>query len=415
MNPRMRTTPNSFSNPSSTGELIGISGCVLLLYFCLSFPNAIPLCIGLLFGVWNILRRKGMSIVFDAPLVWALAFSVSFFALNSYIDYSLTVAIGYCLNIVVMYLVGRNWLEGEFDDIRIEKTLKFIATSITLFIWLCIVYTAIISPGSLVVRQFSSFWDGSLIAATHFSTLSTLPLAVYILSLFRHDKADRRFGFLGTLLIIIANCIMSNRVIFVFTCAIGALCLLLNNDKKSMTPKLMALIVLGLVASALIYFYSNNVFGIQSIFGSIPVFSRMNDLAVAGYKDPRLDRQIYILTHLFDSINGGGFFCNTVGEPHNVFLDIYDYAGWLPAILFLGFCVLLVIRLFVGYRGSRSYSTRLLVVVAVSMLISFFEEPVIRSCECYFVLFFFIVGLSFASFGKSGVSQSLRHNRTRGL
>ena len=98
-----------------------------------------------------------------------------------------------------------------------------------------------------------------------------------------------------------------------------------------------------------------------------------------------------------------------------MFLDIYDYAGWLPAILFLGFCVLLVIRLFVGYRGSRSYSTRLLVVVAVSMLISFFEEPVIRSCECYFVLFFFIVGLSFASFGKSGVSQSLRHNRTRGL
>lgn len=389
------------SNSVSWLRMLGLSGCVMLLYYCLNFPSAIMLCIGLGFGVWNIIQRKRMEVELDASLVAVAIFCVSFFTLDSYIGYSTTMAFAYGLNIILIYIVGRNWLNGDLgDEDKIVRTIYLIAAAITFYIWACIFYTAVKDPGSLAARQFLSVWDGALVAATHFSTMSTLPLAVYFLMLFQQKKATKRFGLAGLVLVVVSNCIMSNRVIFIFICVIGVLCLFLGDGRKAMAPKVMALIVFGLSVSAFVFLYGSNAFGIQGLLGSIPVFSRMNDLTASGYEDPRLDRQMYILAHLFDSTSGGGYFCNVVGEPHNVFLDVYDYAGWFPAVVFLLFCITLILHLVDGRKQSKSYSVNLLIVAVASVLLSFVEEPVFRSCECYFVLFFFLAGLSFAAWGS---------------
>ena len=113
-----------------------------------------------------------------------------------------------------------------------------------------------------------------------------------------------------------------------------------------------------------------------------------------GYEDPRLERQLYVITNFFKHTKGGGFFFTEVGEVHNVWLDVYDYAGMLPFLMFVFFTFSVIKHMLKCFKAtSQDTVAAYLIVVLFSYMISFAEEPVIRASEPYFVLFFFVCGL----------------------
>lgn len=378
---------------------VSIFGTIMLMYYALIIPSSILYMIGVFFGVLMICISRGFKMSWNHMVFVLLLFSISYFAIENVIGYSPYKKITYGLTIVLMYIFGLNWFNNDDDYNQVsektKKAINIIYKCIYLYLMLCAIYTFLkgYSVG-ILSRGLHVFWNGAEGHATHFASMSAVLLAISIYYILISVGKERIINIIIFTSVMMVNMIMANRVILVFAAILLLCSIIIANRGKKIGKKTSSLIIVlsGFLICYLIY--SFNLFGVQNLLINIPLFERASILNAAGYKDPRIERQLYILSNFLKYTNGGGYFSQEIGDSHNVWLDIYDYTGWFPFLCFMVYTIRVLQNTVFAIKNSiNDASLSLLTIMIIGFGISFMEEPVFRSCEAYFVLFIFITGI----------------------
>lgn len=388
---------------TSRKDLSTFLGFIIVLYFSLNVPLAVVSGVGVIFGfLFLLLRLRAFHLNFSAFIV--IIFAVTYFVLNTYIEYSLFYSFAYLITIIMMYAIGLNFVNDNKSIVISEgkalSAIKMIYYGLSFYVIISIIVTLFTGHTfNSINREPIIFWDLSRGNPTHFGTLSTIPLAISIFILTKHGLKKTLLHICIFSSIVISNILMSNRIIVVYIPLLFFLSLVF---KYYPLHKIKANAII--VSSILFLFVGyiiivNNLFDIQSTLIKIPLMERFFELQEIGYSDPRLSRQIYIIMNFFKYPNGGGMFTLDVGDAHNVWLNIYDYSGWVPFLFFLIFTLGIIRNILFVIRINDNLLLSLLSFVLCSFFISFLIEPVMRSNESYTVVFFFISGL-FAYFAR---------------
>lgn len=371
---------------------------VLLFYsLCIPFSQYIPF--GIAITVFICISKKVSTV--DSTAFTVALFSASYFMLESFMKYSLINRLLFGLSIMCVYILGFNWFriinridEGAYEIERtLSKALTVIYYGFAFYLISSFIFTVI--SGKIInsfSRDFYVIWNGNYGNPTHYETISCLPLGYGVYHLIDNKgRKSRLLDILILTIIIIANAMMSNRATFVCVLLFLGVSVFVNNVGKSFSRSTR--VTLEVVALLLILYsiWTNNIFGVQELTRNIPVIQRVNQLNLHGYEDPRIDRQIYIITHFFDHTTGGGYFNNVIGECHNVWLDVYDYAGFIPFVLF---GILTIDVVFCLFKLLRSNKCKEIVITIASIFVAFSFEPVIRSVPNLFILYFLIIGMT---------------------
>lgn len=365
-------------------DATGVLSVVLLLFYSMSFPHCeysvIGFAIILLILITN---RHGVRFRVEKWMLMIVLFSITYFAFESYIGYSTIRSVLYAASIIVMYVVGYNWIDwfstkSDWKE-TVEKTAKILCYASTIYVTLCIIYTyAIGYKLTSFSRNPYIFWNGEIGNSTHYGTIVCVSLAVAIFGMVSKRKKER-MGYISCFVfLLIADFVMSNRVVFILVPVFFVIAVALYSRRMGIERKMQIIIGLSVVIIIGYAVWNWNIGNIQSKFGNLAILQRINTLNDKNYEDPRSERQFYVLQHFFKYTQGGGHFSQEFGDPHNVWLDIYDYSGMIPFLLFTIITIRIMshcIRLIKGYNDS---TLNLLVMLIFGFIVSFVYEPVVR-------------------------------------
>lgn len=372
-----------------------------IMYYALSFPNAIELMIGSLLAVLFIIIEQNGKVRINSSFLWVFLFVLTFFLLESYLKYSLYKRVAYSFNMILLFLLGYNLYNSKDNNIKQQSIAKnaidIMFYGIAFYIIVCIIYTLIRGfRFDSNYREPIIFWNNQVGSSTHFGSISTLPMALGIYKLFMCSGKEQLRALFITVSIIVVNLLLSNRASLLFLGAFLLIAVLFKYSGKRLDKAFAAYIVLAVLMIFSYFLYEFNFFGVRDLVYNIPVFQRIQLLEQIGYKDPRIERQLYVIKHFKESVFGGGYFSNLIGDPHNVWLDIYDYSGIIPFIFFSIISFTAIFRVILGiqkYSADKIFG--MLSMIIIGFMIAFVEEPVFRSVESYTILFFFSLGLLF--------------------
>ncbi len=380
-------------------DIAGVLSVILLLFYSMSFPHCEYSIIGFAITFLILItNRYGVRFRAEKWMLMIVLFSITYFALESYIGYSTIRSVLFAASIIVMYVVGYNWVDwfSTKDDWKtvIEKTAKIFCYASTAYIVLCIVYTYALGYRlTSFSRNPYVFWNGEIGNSTHYGTIVCVALAIAIYGIVSKREKER-FGYIVCfILLLIADFMMSNRIVFVQVPVFLIVAIALNSRRMGIGRKMG--IIVGLSAVVVIGYivWTWNIGNIQSRFETLAILQRVNTLNARNYEDPRLERQLYVLQHFFKYTQGGGHYSQEFGDPHNFWLDIYDYSGMVPFLLFVMITIRIISHCVKLIRRHNDSTLDLLVMLVLGFIVSFAYEPVIRSVESITILFFFSVGL----------------------
>ena len=384
----------------SRNKRIGVwlFGYLAILYFVLDLPNAVINVFGALLATIFVVFQKFGKIRFPFYALLLSAFCFSYFYYDTYTGFTLSWKIAYGYSIIIMFLLGCNWgnsNDGQKNTRQYERAIDIAYYSMAAFIIACVFFTYI--KGYRFTALFRTpviIWDNSFGNSTHFATMSSVPLAIGLYKAIVIPKGEKKLHLLIVVLMVTANILMSNRVVILFLAVFLILAIFLKYRGGKWNKSIISIVgILTLIIIAYV-FYSLNAFNIQTTVLRIPIFSRIQLLEEMGYSDPRLERQIYVITHFFEHLSGGGYFAKVNGDAHNVFINVYDYAGIIPFAFFMLFTIKLwhvTWRMFINSDKDRLFGLFSLLIVAYT--IAFFEEPVFRSTPSFMVSYFAFAGL----------------------
>lgn len=378
-------------------EKFSAAGIAMLLYYSLAFPSAVEYMIGVVFGILMIMNSGQFKLKVTKIYWLVIAFSTTYFGLQSFLEYSTARSIAYALSIILLFVFGYNWannlVERYSESVLLAIRIIYIGTAA--YIVLCFLYTFINGFSFLALRRDPLvFWNGTVGNSTHFGTLSAVVIALSCYGTLSEKGKWRHINIWILLLTMIANMLMANRISILFFCVFMLTAIVIDNKGKSLNKRLVVFITLLLLALTGYIIYELNLFDAHTLILRIPLFERANALSEAGYSDPRLERQLYVLQNFFKYTSGGGHYNAEVGEVHNVWLDIYDYAGWIPFVFFLIFTIYMIKQMWFSFKNKENDPVfGYLCILVGAFMLSFLEEPVFRSCEAFTVLFFFSCGL----------------------
>lgn len=378
---------------------VSILSKLSIIYYALMFPAGINNPIGLLLIIGVLFFERCAKIIYRKSIFIIILFVVTYFLFESVINYSFIKSISYASTLVIIYIFGLNLanINDKNNEIlqKTNKALIIIYYCISIYIILSGLYTLVIYKEiNATQRNMYSIWNGEILNPTHIGSLSTVPLSISIFLSLRRRNFDKLIHIIIATTLLVFNMMMSNRVILIFFVIFVIAALLCNNYGKKINVKFKFLIIFLIIILLLYGFYFYDLFNVRHFVSSIPVFQRISDLRKIEYKDPRLERQIYIILNMHKNLTGEGWFTNQIGESHNVWLDIYDYAGIIPFILFFRFTIMCISQVIQCYKYSNVNETyAILALTMFSYFLSFMVEPVFRSCESFFCLFIFCAGL----------------------
>lgn len=369
-----------------------------ILFYSLCIPSSQYIPVGIALTALICFITKVSSV--DATVFTVVLFAGAYFALESFMKYSLMNRVIFGITIICLYFLGFNWIRvirgnvsDKFDlEKSLSKSLNLIYYGFAFYLISSFAFTVI--SGKIInsfSRDFYVIWNGGYGNPTHYETISCIPLGFGIYHLLAYKgRKSRLVDVIILSLILVANAMMSNRATFVCFLLFVGMSVVLNNIGKSFSRSTRITLETITIILVLYLIWDNNIFGIQDFASNIPVIQRINHLNLHGYEDPRIERQIYIITHFFDHTSGGGYFNNLIGECHNVWLDVYDYAGLIPFVLFV---ILSVDVIWSALKLLKANRCKEIIVLVASMFVAFLFEPVIRSVPNLFILYFFAVGL----------------------
>ena len=340
--------------------------------------------------------------VIDVEMFVLLLFVVLYFAIDAKLESSTEYKVWYVISTVSLYACG---FYMNFDELNIKErsekvtsVIKTIAIAYAAFVLVTMVYSTVKGQFA-ITRNPLNIWTGTLRAATHFGTMSLIPLAygLYLIIAMR-SKMAHRCGWMLVLFVSLVAIITGSRTAL-FLVPIGTILAYFANIKmqgeftrKHLNQLLGALVLVAFVSVA---FYLD-AFGLQTLFYK----SQLGQRYLLGYaptmvEDGRWKNTVFFFKNMSKSLWGGGYTRTNVGNIHNVYLNVFDLSGIIPFGLLIVFS-LMVIGDYKRMRtkGSVDDTTALLLLLICSLtFIQLLLEPVMESVPAMFWCLLLIYGM----------------------
>lgn len=194
---------------------------IMIMYYSMWIPFGVEYMIGAGIGILILLFSRNFKISINRTFILVIFFSISFFSLQSFLEYGFLRSFAYSLTIIIMYLCGYNWIDvyqsSNETSQCVKYTIKIIYIGIALYVLMCVVYTYLTGNVlSVFNRDPKIFWDGSEGNSTHFSSISAVPLAASAYFSMSENKKERFFNISVFLCTLLCNLLMSNRISVIF-------------------------------------------------------------------------------------------------------------------------------------------------------------------------------------------------------
>lgn len=373
---------------------------LVLMIFEVPFLNLF-LIAGLLMLLIYTLIYKRRPVV-NGEMTVLLLFIALYFILDSKLEQSNTYKFWYSISTVSLYMCGYymnfGMLSKEERSAKLENVIKIIAVTYTAYIFITVVYSTI-NGQFAITRNPLNLWTGMLRAATHYGTMSIVPLAYGLwLAVIGETKKRKTQGWILIIFAVTVAIITASRTVIMLV-PVGAIIAYFSNIKmrgeftrRHVNQLIGALVFLGVGIAAFVL----DIFGIQTLFFRTQLGQRyVQGNAPTLTEDGRWINILFFLENIDKSIWGGGYARTNVGNLHNVYLNVFDLSGIIPFTL-LVFFTISILRDFLRMRrnGAVSVSTELLMLLVLSLtFIQMLLEPTMESVPVFMWCVLLICGM----------------------
>lgn len=240
------------------------------------------------------------------------------------------------------------------------------------------------------VRRYD-IWTRQLIRPTLLSVHGYILIGtMYYLLRFEKNRLIKVIGTILFINLLIYNVAMARRTIILFIILSLLLCLFLDIfftgnirlNNKTIFKFLIILIVVIIIICSLCYF---NVFGIWDIVTSTGLYDK---LVSYGFKSERINYLIEGIKLVPYHLWGGQEISSIIGiQIHDLWSDIYDYAGLIPwalIVVYSLYCLKVIVNTIKLQDLSKNMKLLLInifLIIAVSMMM----EPAFTSTSVYVI------------------------------
>jgi hypothetical protein len=373
---------------------------LILIIFELPYFNLFLVAGLLMLLLYTVVYRR--QPVANGEMIVLLLFISLYFILDSQLAQSNTYKLWYAVSTVSLYTCGYymrfDGLNIHERSIKVENVIKIIVFAYTAYVLITMIYS--FTHGQfLLTRNPLNLWTGTLRAATHYGTMSIIPLA-YGLHLTVGNE-EKRGKFVGWLLIIFAIAvavITASRTVLLLI-PLGSIIAYFANIKMrgNFQQKHLNQLIASLILLALsVVVFVTDMFGVQTLFFRTQLGQRY----ILGYaptlmNDGRFKNIEFFFQHIGQSMWGGGYSRINSGNLHNVYLNVFDLSGIIPFLLLVLFTIC-VIR---DYKravknNSVDIPTRLLLLLILSLaFIQMMLEPTMESVPVFMWCLLLICGM----------------------
>lgn len=329
---------------------------------------------------------------FMVVLVFAISYptcSVIFGGLTEEAVYLWVISVA----IIAAYLMGWNWRmlfpEASVSSILIIFGLSFAAHGLLNYF-----YSLQLGVGNSGLCY--DVWSKSHSASTAQGVLFTPFVSVIWIVLLQHRSPILKAASFVTLLFAVRYNFMLGGRSFLLLLALAAfvyLVLKITLSADSVGDAIKNLLVVFFLLILILYLYQKDVFNLKSTFENSYMAHRFKYQGVA--EDDRATRWVYYASHFSQGIFGGNkiSISSGYGYAHNLWLDVFDQAGFIPFLLLL---VLSCSSVAQGIRtafSANSYEGLYAASFYVTYFAQFFIEPILQGSPFFFISFVFITGL----------------------
>lgn len=242
------------------------------------------------------------------------------------------------------------------------------------------------------------FWSRSISSATgqasyYFFLVGMLPFLLFSYGALRNRLVLIAAYFLA----LIHDLLLGGRTFLVLTmisCAYGvSMSFIFSQNRKKFVR---VLLILAGVLLAVHLAYSYNLFGIQEVVGSSYFYHRFVTTALDITESGRFQRRMIYIQNILQYPFGGSHIRIDlgIGYAHDLWLDVFDDAGIIAMIFLCCYTIGMVVRLLRYLQNNKDYNSRLLIGgVMITVLISFFSEPILAACPINLAIFCLIDGM----------------------
>lgn len=371
-----------------------------MMVFEVPFFNLFLLVGFLMLILYIVLYRRKMMV--NAECLVLLLFVILYFVIDTNLEYSNEYKFWYSMSAVSLYICGYSMnyrlLNKEERSQKIEYVIRIIAMAYIAYIIITVAYSAAKGQFS-ISRNPLNLWTGVYRAATHYGTMSVIPLAYGLyLAIVSEKKRECCLGWILVVFTALVAIITASRTILLLV-PVGAVIAFFVNigmrgklSVKHIRQFVGALTLIGFV----VIVFSVDLFGARTLFLKSPLGQRyLHGDAPTLVEDGRWKHLEFFAHNIKKSIWGGGYTRLRAGNLHNIYLNVLDLSGIFPFVLLLVF-TWQVIRDYQRMRknGAVTVSAALLLLLVLSLsFIQMFIEPVMESVPVFFWCILMICGM----------------------
>ncbi len=309
-------------------------------------------------------------------------YAVSFYAFSHQLGFYSVMG----FTLPMAYYIGSNL--NEVSEGNIRKVIYYIAFGMCVHLLLNFYYDYTVLGSELLLRNSHyDFWTKGYVAANTTSVnLIMIISAIYYILFFEKDKKLRYAGiilFFGALSYDLALGKRMPIFIMVLCLGLNVLCdvIFVQKNKKF----ILVLVIPALALAFLLFLYFINFLGLKDIMDNIRLVIKIK----AGFFDfDRVKILLWALPYFPVYLWGGQKISAAIGiQIHELWLDVYDYAGLPSYILLMVYTVIYIIDVVKTIKnGSVSKPFKLLIIsfvfcAACVMLL----EPVMTGSSLFLI------------------------------
>lgn len=320
--------------------------------------------------------------VFSVLCLFAISFCAFSYKLGFYC------VMGFCLPMA--YYIGSNM--DEYSENNIKKVIYIITFGMVAHLLLNFVYDITISGSSVMRRSMHyDIWTQAYMSPNTTAVNCLLIFACfYYLFLYENNKKYKIIGIFSFAIALVYDFSLGRRtpmytlMIVVFLSILFDFLIIKNSNNKKIPLLLIGIPIFMVLIIVILYF--NNLFGIKNILDNVRFIIKLKD---GGILD--LDRVRIVMNaakYIPNNLWGGQVISTAINSQiHELWLDIYDYAGIIPYVLMIIYSVIYVCEMFVVLKNKKlSKQFRILVFgIVICIVLIMFIEPIMTGSSLFLI------------------------------
>lgn len=244
-------------------------------------------------------------------------------------------------------------------------------------------------------RNLPDIWTGEALAATGQGALFAPFAGVLFYGIFCTRKLLSKMIFVAVLVCLcLYNMMTASRTVFVLLAISLVVCLYIYMSQKRGDARVVIWLLGIIIVGAVVYMF--NLFGIKEFIEDTALTKRIDSMEGSFFDSSRTDKMWHYITHMYQSPFGGRFIKEEYHfYAHNLFLDLYDEAGFLGLFFMLWFCIIILKKMwqFIKFKWVDMPFKIITIGMMLSIFLQMMAEPVLEGMPWMFAMFCVLSGI----------------------